>query len=695
MKLLLKFFCLGLTLASFWPLKAQSLEWQQQHPIPTGVKINQIIEPAPGKIWLICDGGVILQTLNGGLTFSPISNAAGGYNLRGAAVLGRDSVAICGEALQIWVTTNGGSTWNTENNNQNNADVLVSIAYNRLKSGVAAGFTGIALSKSATATGWTQTQVNTPWTMQGLFFSDDQTVYAGGSNRTIFRSTNAGQSWAQIYQAPAPTLNEVRGFTAAGDTLLAYGQAGYLMALAGSNITANTILNTGLGSAAIIGTFKIDESWVCIASNGAIASIAADSLTSGTFNAIKSSNGFNANAALSASNGQIFIAGNNGFLAVLDSGIHNSWKIRSTVITNQDLRNVVFRNSQLGFACGNGETILKTTNGGQTWRVARTGGQQLMRGLDLPNDSTVLAVGYSGKVWLSTDTGNSFRQVNINTPNNLTFAHCKTGTWWIGGFGGTLFRSTNQGNSWEYVAVPVAQTLTDLAQFNDTLIISGTRGTIIRSTDGGNSWNQMVTGIRNHLMSIAFVDAQNAYAAGWDATIMKSTDGGISWANQILPQNQGDYWSVRFTSPTLGWVMGNLGVTNRTQDGGQTWQPVYTANTQDIFGAFFLDQNNGWAVGKAGTILKFTASPLGINSQIKEATPEFWIDASGIICSNFKVEQGASYAITDILGRTLKSGQWQKGPVFQQALNATSNLYFISLELPAGKNIKAKLGRSF
>ncbi len=695
MKLLLKFLCFGLLMASIGQVWGQALEWHQQHPIPTGVRINQIIEPAPGKIWLICDGGVILQSMNDGLSFTAVSNNSGGYNLRGAAVMGRDSVAVCGEALQIWVTTNGGTSWVTENNNQNNADVLVSVAYNKQKIGVASGFTGITLSKSQAAGSWAQTQVNTPWTLQGLFFNDNQTVFAGGANRTIFKSTNAGVSWTQIYQAPAPTLNEVRGFVSSSDTLMAYGQAGYLMALAGNGINPNSVFNTGLGTVAIIGTFKINDSWVCIGANGAISAIQADSLTTGSFKVIKPTQGFNANTALLASNGQIFIAGNNGFLAVLDSGINYTWKSRSAVVTNQDLRNVVFRNNNIGFACGNGETILKTTNGGQSWRVARTGGQQLMRGLDVPNDSTVLAVGYSGKVWLSTDTGNSFRQVNINTPNNLTFARCKGATWWIGGFGGTLFKSTNQGNSWEAVPVPVSQTLTDLAQVVDTIIISGTRGTIIRSTDGGNSWNQMVTGIRNHLMSISFVDAQNAYAAGWDATIMKSTDGGISWANQILPQNQGDYWSVRFTSPTLGWVMGNLGITNRTQDGGQTWQPVYTANTQDIFGAFFLDQNNGWAVGKAGTILKFTASPLSTPSKIQQSEPYFWIDGVGLIRASVEVQENAEISISDVLGRVILSGKWQKGFEIPQTLMATPKIFFIEISAPNGTKIKAKLGRGF
>lgn len=693
MKLLLKFLVVSLISCFSGQLFAQALEWHQQHPIPTGIKINQIIEPSQGKIWLICDGGVILQSLNGGNGFSSINAPAGGYNLRAAAVLGQDSVAVCGEALQIWLTTDGGFSWSSKNNNLNNADVLTSIAFNELNQGLATGFLGTNLTSNNSGNSWATGATLTNWTLQGLHWQNHSTVWCGGANRTVFKSTNSGNSWQMAYQATAPTLNEIKGFVSLNDTLLAYGDVGFVKALSGTGLNLATNYNSGLGLCSIIYGFVTDSSFVFVAANGAVSFLHKDSLSNGAFTQVQLPQNFSATCAFSSSFGKVFLAGPNGFLAVLDSGIYKPWRVITQNVSSQDLRNVVFLNSQVGYACGNNETILKTTNGGQTWTLSRTGGNQLLRGLDLPNDSTIVAVGYSGRVWISNNSGASWQSSNIGTVNNLTFARCKGNVWWIGGFGGTLYRSTNSGNTWQMVAVPVQQTLTDLAQWNDTLIISGTRGTILRSLDGGQTWNQMVTGIRNHLMSIAYVDAQNAYAAGWDATIMKSTDGGISWNSQVLPQNQGDYWSVRFTSPTLGWVMGNLGITNRTQDGGQTWQPVYTANTQDIYGAYFLDQNNGWAVGKAGTILKFTASPLAIDKAIlKRNNQSLWVNKkTGQLKSTAFIQPEAEIKILDVLGRVVYSALWKTGPELPQSLLQLSEIFNYQLHEPNGLSQKGLL----
>ena len=72
-----------------------------------------------------------------------------------------------------------------------------------------------------------------------------------------------------------------------------------------------------------------------------------------------------------------------------------------------------------------------------------------------------------------------------------------------------------------------------------------------------------------------------------------------------------DYMDVIFTSEGIGWVVGsalaedfeNPGFIAQTMDGGKTWQKMDTKIRADLTGIYFLDDENGWAVGAKGIIV--------------------------------------------------------------------------------------------
>ena len=68
------------------------------------------------------------------------------------------------------------------------------------------------------------------------------------------------------------------------------------------------------------------------------------------------------------------------------------------------------------------------------------------------------------------------------------------------------------------------------------------------------------------------------------------------------------------------------GVVIATADGGRTWVRQKTNTSQALEGIFFLDANNGWAVGWAGTILKTTDG--GANWKMIKADAAVWSTSS-------------------------------------------------------------------
>lgn len=75
-----------------------------------------------------------------------------------------------------------------------------------------------------------------------------------------------------------------------------------------------------------------------------------------------------------------------------------------------------------------------------------------------------------------------------------------------------------------------------------------------------------------------------------------------------------DYMDVVFTSEGIGWVAGsalaedieNPGFIAQTMNGGKTWQKMDTKISADLTGIYFLDDENGWAVGAKGLIVNTT-----------------------------------------------------------------------------------------
>jgi photosystem II stability/assembly factor-like uncharacterized protein len=130
--------------------------------------------------------------------------------------------------------------------------------------------------------------------------------------------------------------------------------------------------------------------------------------------------------------------------------------------------------------------------------------------------------------------------------------------------------------------------LLGLAQSGSRYIAVGGRGEILLSEDG-HAWRQVAVPTRITLTAVCAVDAQ-VWAVGHEGVILHSADGGEHWQMQRKdpPPTAGDdatrdprrgapLLDVRFVNPKRGYAVGAYSLALRTDDGGETWQPMTVA----------------------------------------------------------------------------------------------------------------------
>lgn len=139
------------------------------------------------------------------------------------------------------------------------------------------------------------------------------------------------------------------------------------------------------------------------------------------------------------------------------------------------------------------------------------------------------------------------------------------------------------------------------------------------------SWSRVGTGVTDRpLFGVSFADNNTVFAVGGNGTttgygvMVKSTDAGATWSAvdigfPVLRLN-----TIRFTSSLVGYAAGFSLNIIKTTDGGATWTNLYpnlpevvrnyvtSQPTQEFWDIDIIDDNNLYAVGYNGQVLKTT-----------------------------------------------------------------------------------------
>ena len=125
--------------------------------------------------------------------------------------------------------------------------------------------------------------------------------------------------------------------------------------------------------------------------------------------------------------------------------------------------------------------------------------------------------------------------------------------------------------------------------------------------DPFSGWIEEVSASSANLQDVFFADANNGWIVGNLGSIQHTNDGGTTWTTQSSGVND-ELRSVYFADVNTGWAVGLNETILKTIDGGTTWTVIIppVGLVADFYSVFFLDVNNGYIAGSGGVLLKTT-----------------------------------------------------------------------------------------
>ena len=287
-------------------------------------------------------------------------------------------------------------------------------------------------------------------------------------------------------------------------------------------------------------------------------------------------------------------------LHTVDGGLH--WDIQVTRKYGR-FHCVQALSTRRAWVSGALDTLLRTVNGGVTWKRLHTGtgSRRNLTGMRFtsPNNGWVSG---GGEIIHTSDGGAHWAsQFSIRpTVIGLTFADSQNG--WA--TCGAVYHTTDGGADWVRQATASFATWGFALTPSDAVVGFGMvyNPSLSHTSDGGVTWQSSISaadGYFGTLNALQFCNTINGWAVGSAGEILKTADGGVTWSPQVSGTTQ-DLNDAHFLNASDGWIVGDQGVIVRTTDGGATWTPQTSGVTDDLSGVTFVDAQHGWVVG--GTI---------------------------------------------------------------------------------------------
>jgi photosystem II stability/assembly factor-like uncharacterized protein len=319
----------------------------------------------------------------------------------------------------------------------------------------------------------------------------------------------------------------------------------------------------------------------------------------------------------------------------------HSWTVQITGVTAR-LRGVSAASTSVVWASGAEGTVIRTDDGGNTWRRLPIPGADTLdfRDIDAVDERTayVLSIGSgeASRIYKTSDAGATWTlQFRNGDPkafyDAMAFRDARRGFAFSDAVNGAfvILRTDDGGAHWTRIppetlppALPgegaYAASGTNVAVRGDHVWIATTASRVLRSADGGRSWfiagTPLATGSSAGIFSMAFSDDSNGVAVGGDYKLEAEAvrnaaitrDGGRTWA---LVEGLSGYRSAVASVPAAShtWVAVGPSGSDVSSDGGRTWQALAGPGFHAI--GFAPKSTTGWAVGEKGSVGRLLVQP--------------------------------------------------------------------------------------
>ena len=211
----------------------------------------------------------------------------------------------------------------------------------------------------------------------------------------------------------------------------------------------------------------------------------------------------------------------------------DSWR-QSEVPTRSMLTAVTFHDDHLGWAVGHDSAILRTEDGGVTWRLVNWAPEEEAPFFDVwfADADNGIAVGAYGSFYRTVDGGESwdFEPIGDADWHLHHIAQAEDGTLYMAAEAGVIYRSDDGGSTWSELPSPYEGSFFGVLPLGgDAALVYGLRGHLFRTEDRGENWTGIDTGTVAMLTSGARLADGTVVIAGLGGTVLTSNDDGRSF----------------------------------------------------------------------------------------------------------------------------------------------------------------------
>ena len=480
----------------------------------------------------------------------------------------------------------------------------------------------LSASNIFSQSGWNKIFFNNVYGLNLFVKQDNSRIYAFGSSKIYFKSTNSGDSWSQInYFDSIYTFLDGQFTSLNNGWLVGYNwdnTVGQIFKTTDGgndwikqNILSNSYCFTSLcfinENTGWIGTWDVPCK-LYKTSNGGINWSEKQISASSQVRKIKffdSNNGwlmkYSANTIEVTTNGgenwtsrtiSSIPVSNNSFVDLDPQDMNNCWalvtgynfpnsysyyyrttngginwdlkytNIYSSQTNSSYFGNVEFQTLNNVFSNGNFNFLLRTTNNGDNWSTVNTG--------------------YTFRV--STQFHLSLNNMFISGGTNVAFGPAYN----------MILKTTNLGENWSIKSFNWDYSFYDI-HFKDTRtgIVTCDSGIVFKTTDNGANWVKVIDNRNYRLRTMTFADQNTGLIFGNDSKILRTTNYGNNW-NEIIPPANVTFG--KFINPNTVYAIGNSAKLIKSTNTGINWNivPVPLSDSFNCSSIDFINNNTGW-----------------------------------------------------------------------------------------------------
>lgn len=280
--------------------------------------------------------------------------------------------------------------------------------------------------------------------------------------------------------------------------------------------------------------------------------------------------------------------------------------------TTENLNEVKFVSINIGYIVGNNGTMLKTTDGGNTWNPLSVGSFENLTSVCFL-DNEIGFVSGVGFVLKTNDGGITWETLDLNITSSSEIYFIDN----LIGFIGTankIYKTTDGGDNWaevELIGVNNFNTIYEIEFItNTTGYAINTKG-ILETIDGGQVWTQKIDDVHpdyngaNILTSFEIINKNVAhFGSPYYVGLYTTLDGLESLSFKEL-----HIGAIEFPTSEIGFAIDSITPLNiiKTIDGGENWSRIFNEqNGNRLTDMHFVNENKGWIIGWDGTIFHTT-----------------------------------------------------------------------------------------